>query len=446
VLDERRSGSRLKAVSWETQDGLSVPDGWHDTQLDLDCVMTPLGRGSPVCIPRDARETNEVYFLDEACSQPVLFGTSTPATHVYTWGTAPCQMPTVYRVGAGGSADKTFSRSRDGTCRATGVVGAHLALQDVTGDFVQMSIRRGEPAAGLAAVWLEGDDTLQAHAGFWDTTRDAPCEFPKVYWDYGRASDGSLRCLPQQGGSEQTIWEDPMCSTRLSGAVRRSCPGEPAAMWYSRWDLLVSNCPVSMRILGPGPTFESGFVSDNGSCRPVSSMDDLHHWVTIPPGELPPGMVTAASGEARLQMRWLQTSVGRVTSEIWDRELGALCRPQPVADGSIRCVPRALVAPDYDFADAACTQPLVVIPPGQNPVSTVPPEQLLCGEVKYAAIRSNGGPENIRVYHLGAPYDGRLFSGPDNCHPVGVEGKLVAWRVGAEIPSSDMVEFKRVMR
>lgn len=66
------SGSRLKAKYYQATDGSKQAFGWHDSQLNFDCVFGPTTDGKTRCVPLSGAVASVGnYFLDAGCSVPV---------------------------------------------------------------------------------------------------------------------------------------------------------------------------------------------------------------------------------------------------------------------------------------------------------------------------------------------------------------------------------------
>lgn len=67
---QARSGSRIKMRVLATPDGAKQFQGWHDTQLDVDCGFLVAADNQTRCLPTQ-RLLNLGYFADSSCMEPV---------------------------------------------------------------------------------------------------------------------------------------------------------------------------------------------------------------------------------------------------------------------------------------------------------------------------------------------------------------------------------------
>ena len=73
--DVEQSGARLKAKHYVGADGSTQFAGWHDTQLDVDCIFLNSADGSLRCLPAFPFSAAFVgpFFGDSGCSQPLAY-------------------------------------------------------------------------------------------------------------------------------------------------------------------------------------------------------------------------------------------------------------------------------------------------------------------------------------------------------------------------------------
>lgn len=63
------SGTRIKAKTLVGSDGSRNPDGWHDSQLDVDCQWRLANDGSRRCLPVSI---STAIYADLDCTQPLM--------------------------------------------------------------------------------------------------------------------------------------------------------------------------------------------------------------------------------------------------------------------------------------------------------------------------------------------------------------------------------------
>jgi hypothetical protein len=126
-----------------------------------------------------------------------------------------------------------------------------------------------------------------------------------------------------------------------------------------------------------------------------------------PPVLLPPAGVASGS---RLTLRMVAESAPgglAVPADVFDTALGVRCTPLKLADGTIRCVPdTTLYRPEPIFADAALTQPVVLIYLASAPATGTIEVSVAGGNVATPPLSDCAG--NVRVGALGGQRSSQL--------------------------------------
>lgn len=133
------------------------------------------------------------------------------------------------------------------------------------------------------------------------------------------------------------------------------------------------------------------------------------------------------------------------STEVTDTLLGTTCSRSfaAMSDGSRRCVPSAFVNTAgawTQFADAACTMPLIVTASACAPTSTS------YVAVQETATCSGGSSTVLRMYHVGAVNGGGYYTkfGTGPCTAGTAQAGYTYYLVGAEAPPSDFVSMTTV--
>jgi hypothetical protein len=184
---------RLAPLRQRSDDGLSIPIGFHDRELAFDCTVDPAaGRDTSRCAPNAAVAGS--FFTDATCTTPSIAAASA-STATAIISTAACS--TYYAVGS------TFATTLyDGTpdhCVATTpsgdylTAGAELVLADVTRT-------RGPSATRYSPITFDASDVRDPYVH--DNLLDVDC------------SPRSDRCLPAKDGTVLvTLYSDASCAS-----------------------------------------------------------------------------------------------------------------------------------------------------------------------------------------------------------------------------------------
>jgi len=283
-----QDGTRLRLQTLATSDG--ARSGWYyfyDTQLAKECYFGRAGDGVQRCLPANAGLVS-IYYTDAACSEPLLGWAPTLPTPDYAYVADARNCPTSTYYAVTGPYTGTPYWTATGSCTVAPVDGAH-AYYGITpmavSSFAAGSVSTSDgPFAGFASgsrlriVTITSADGARTGTGYYDTQLGIDCYF-------GRAADGSIRCLPSTVGWVQGYFADAGCSERL--VITNGC----ATPVYAR---TTATCG--------GPYFEVGalytgatYYSNGASCSSVQSPTafSLHQLgVAVPDSAFVAGTIT----------------------------------------------------------------------------------------------------------------------------------------------------------
>lgn len=257
--------ARAFAVS---ADGLRLPLGLYDTELDEPCRLRTLGDEAAVCLPFALGSVTA--FTDAACSTPLASSDTSCTTAHYAArdDDVVCRedVPRLYAYGAQLASDQPIYRQR-GSCGSESQVGD---------SYFELG---AEVAPAMLTLHREGSGSVQRvvasdSASQFDTKlHDALHDFDCVIFDL---SDGAFHCLSSDNVGVLDANSDAACSRVLHVATRRradaSCAAVPApklAVRFSRTDACGASTPDVYEVGEPydGPIY----VGFQGSCTPADT-------------------------------------------------------------------------------------------------------------------------------------------------------------------------------
>src|SRR5882672_10550766 len=98
-LADYASGTRLRAMVWQSPDGAKIWRRWYDSQLKAPCTFVDAEDGKTRCLPAE----NFLYlFADEQCTVPLFVWDPTLCTKVapkFVFLNTKCYAESIYEVG-----------------------------------------------------------------------------------------------------------------------------------------------------------------------------------------------------------------------------------------------------------------------------------------------------------------------------------------------------------
>ncbi len=392
------SGSRLKARFMTAEGGARQFQGWHDSELDVDCSVF----GDEMrCYP-DASSTG--LFADATCDTPLVNvfrdATCSPVpAFVATYTNAPCSYgyERLWHTGAKVSPSMVYSKDLTGACVGSApdpqfdyyTAGAEVALDSLVGAHYE---REGDGA--IQDNVLVADDGARRPSGPWLADADTYC-----YDDGGH-------CIPEYRYAYQSA--DDTCSHPV--AADYACDPPPARIGaYVHDDM----CTGHLELYEAGPKITPTTIYDlnEADCSPQTADGD--YWSAGAPisNDSFPAIARApAHGSARIQPYTISgDGFVQVVGDFRDTELDEDCYAVQVAADEWRCNPGNVAYVDRSFyGDASCQSPVQVVggyadacagiapAPPAAVIDTVPADD---GCTSYAVLHAVGA-EVTNLYYL----------------------------------------------
>jgi len=353
-------GSRIRGTYVVTDDGVKKWVNWHDRELDFDCEFFRLNDGLYHCAPNNWDLSDE-FFTDADCTDAAytrgLQQTCTPMNYVFLLDDIDCSKDDVsgyryYELGDAVSAATPLYRFSGTDCVAAttpsdGVFrkGAEVDYSKfVTATYGPLTTEGRLQGYGMSAA----DGTRQLTIWF-DTELQTKCRLDT-------AEDGVERCLPD--GVSITYYADAACSAPLAQA-QNACIDAPSP-YLARYP--GASCPE-----GPVKLFASGAAFDGiphagspTSCHEAAGMTAPTFVTTPAPAAMFQAVDSVVNESATTRLKPLLATTpdgGCWFDDLWDSELGAVCRFLTTSDGAKRCVPGTSYPVVRFFDDDACTTP-----------------------------------------------------------------------------------------
>jgi hypothetical protein len=362
---EYRAGTRLHPIV-TTGGGAKLFHRLHDALLDVDCAFATLGDGALHCAPT-AEIAGAIYFTDAACTQRIVGWQATcapaiPAKYALSTTTVTgCPSVDVLELGAASAPATTYALS-NGTCAV--YPGAPLTYRSVTrvvppSELVAGTITHEARGKLLSTTYFDGADGSRQPLGVESSAPHAgPC-------DEARTGDGALRCAPTRLAFLEGLYGNAGCTTTAAlepgyatdscnlpaAAILDSVPGTCAGTYALKYydvgakvtGAIYQGGPAACT-LAPTPQLGTSFYAQ-GPLLPDTTFAALKH-------------VQSAGTPLALDTTTLDTGESLHATTFWDPARSAPCTARKASDGKTRCMGRPLDLPT--FADAACSQPLVV--------------------------------------------------------------------------------------
>jgi hypothetical protein len=342
------SGSRLRAVVHRNDVGDEVLWRWHDTELDLDCVLLPTGDGERRCLPFSFAS---IVYADPQCTEEaVALGCDTPE-HVVRAGFACYEASLQYEVSQVGSAvSEVYCLDGGGQCQPCNATNAHRVTPVDIEQFAAATASLREFEDGLARIEVEGQDGSAQWIGPFDAKREAFCGVTNV--------EGAYACVSYHRASvAPNVHRDPSCQ---SGGVAVDAYGP--------------DCDTPDAVVADGVVATIGDELSDADLYSGTGPDDCEAGAGYGPSlrlfEIVPAaadLFPAASiempGSGRLRPRMVHDGAGAlvsVDSPSWyDEQLQSPCYATRSVEDTWVCAPAGYIPAPTFFADAGCTTPLL---------------------------------------------------------------------------------------
>lgn len=423
-----QSGTRLRARVLDGGGGGKLFLGWQDTTEKFACGFHPGTDGKLRCLPDEALTP---YFEDSQCTKPLgadVFTVPFVRAQTQIRNQCPADDPPmgVMSVGEKISVPSSYHRDQDGKCIefkfAMDQVWRRLVPVDLT-RFVSVT-RREAPAEGsLSPVVFDSEDGAVEVAGFLDGPRKVPCAL---------ASYLLSRPLPQPEPPsvcvstrvsvipvEAALYADAMYTHQLIKGFM-GCPTSDLVVMWSH-----DNCDPLLTLAGvvaignahaSTPTPEQYYSQMGGPMQ--ADMSTTIYDATPTSLAALPVLSLRDVGTGRLKARFGATAAGIVARNPDTAEAGTfpffdslekmICLPALTVDGEQRCVPRGTVRLESTvFADAACSQPALLVTPTATCTPKVPHHVAILAPVASGST----APRPIQAVYatVGPPAKGDIY-------------------------------------
>jgi hypothetical protein len=352
-----KSGARLRAVYWVSEEGLRVPTArFFDTQRGEECSFGRSARDALYCYP-DATSSGAGFPLYDAECRTQVFADC--QRYAISEVTAACETPTrsLHEL-----ADELDGEPLIGPdCQAPlvstpGMRYRRLGASVPSTEFVRAVAGVSSfDGARLGLEQLSAEDGSAVALNFFDNAEELSCV------DFSARRGDTHYCAPADVGSVDTYFEHEVCHT---GGRRLAAGPCSIAMGYSFAQSLFYRLGSSTGVVPPFVVKE-GRLDFCLMSTPGTSGYELGE--AVPVNVFAP-LETALMGNGRVKLGLRQSSDGRVvlpdtmsgpTAWLWDDELGVPCSITSVSDGEYRCIPSldGRYAPGL-YADERCAVPL----------------------------------------------------------------------------------------
>ncbi|MBA3454011.1 MAG: hypothetical protein H0T42_13030 [Deltaproteobacteria bacterium] len=213
--------SRLGLVIVASDDGLHVPTGLRDRELDAPCrpERSP-GAAEAVCVPDGAATAD--YFHDAQCAEPelaVAVGDRVPALIRHHDAASGCT--SYHKLGAEVEAPPLFHRNGPSCVPIAAPTSNVYYLAGAPRELARLDRVTASSPGRLHAITLAADDVRIADAFMRDDALDSECRRTEI--------DGALRCLPVTTIEVIELFDDATCRVVVPLAEVHTGACSPAA-------------------------------------------------------------------------------------------------------------------------------------------------------------------------------------------------------------------------
>jgi hypothetical protein len=386
LLEEDRSGARLRRHLVVPEDGEPLRTGWYDTEIAQSCSFQRTDDGRFRCTPLSALTS---FYEDDACTRPVLEAGEgcppAPYVSVHTQASGCGEMPDFQTF---------FEVEPDAVLAPVYVQQGDRCVPDESMRQVHRT-QRVDPTRFVAAEPLDpvdtGHDLLVGRAltedgatmtwSLYDRTRDnAACTIQ------GSSDLDRLPCVPTQ--SVRVRAGGAPCGAEPWAEVEPGCAA-PELAYELEFECGVATAVTVHAVGEPVPAAEVEAIE----C-PGVFVGPVHR--TRPADDSVPWLRRTFPGTGRLRRAVWTDDDGRAlfaSTPYYDAELELHCRPMFTVDG-LRCLPDAgfsavgrglPTVSTRHFADPTCTSPVLSSDAGCAPLYAYDRAPLTCGDTSISA-------------------------------------------------------------
>lgn len=371
-----RSGTRLRRLLRNHDDGTSVDVGVYDTVTASECTFTTATDGSEVCVPSTGVIDALPRWLDPTCSGEMVgetFGEVVIGDAIvrltFDDGDVCTNEPTFFAASGEITPDAgiTTGYTRTGdVCAEVGYVLASYAR--LTGPAELATVTASFVGGRLQVTQLDGADGSRFCDGFAplrDTGDDGrACELTVT-------TDDTIRCVPQ-GSFASSLYTDATCTDDVEVVLPSSCGGASGiARSFEGYGSCLRTTIREIGAAAPPTLHEQGFET----CDLYAGGTPHLIGATLAP-DLFPGLTRANKpiGGRLLRGDLAGGGLRIFRSQLRDADLDTPCSFVAVPDDdpennapTLRCLPEASTAREdtvaqveLGYSDAACTIPFTL--------------------------------------------------------------------------------------
>lgn len=405
-----KSGTRLKLVYWESDDGLrAAQNGLFDTELNETCVPSVVGEGYR-CVPPKAEWWTRV-FGDSACVSPLLLtiGSTPPRYH----------LEGSRRIDRGGVCESGEARLYSVTERSAKTAyfaweGGACVERKLGKDDALYGLREGSVSWLAEVRLLEEPTSERLQRRTW--AGEDGMRMPAIPADRAYGTEcyvAGQTCVPLDNTGAHERYQDALCTRRVV-ATPSTC-GKPKVMRVK-----TGLCKTESYTVGEAVTEEAPWSWTGATCREDSPTSPERHERLFAIGKriLPEspllGRVYDSSARSRLREHTLVDETGRTFRPYYsifaDAFGGFDCMMSEWSPGVSACLPGGPRVGHSYFRDPYCKESLDVYRVYSDPCSGVPK---VAYEVPEVGSPTSGA--QIATRPIGAPFDGPVYTymGPD---------------------------------
>ena len=384
-------GRRLRAVFFESADGIGVFRHFQDTELGISCNFVASDAGVWRCLPDtpDAARAAELVYTDPECSRPhaTLYGSTVEsfacAAPRYAVVPGDCEEgPLVFELGSQVSSDVRY-RLADGVCSAsssgTDYLTTLFAVTPVSLDRFQAGrLDIGEETGGIVPVDARSDDGARVRLGFRDAQEGFDCFLPDV---------GDVRCVPKDAGLMGYFFADSGCSQ--PAAMAQSCAAERGELAFAQ-----EASPNGASYYRTSARLPVSYSGAPDRCQEAVNTLAFEVGALVPMARFAAGeRADVGAGNLTTTVHTVGTASLRAATLRNSAHGGYECHFARGVDGELRCMPPPERFLDEFFADETCRQPVEHT------------------QVDVLAVEVSGVcPQQVRVYARGERHVGPVYA------------------------------------
>ena len=420
--DGNHSGTRLKIVWNQFEDGARQHIGVFDTQRGERCALQFWSDNNTYCTPSSSIPA---LYADASCEQALGV-------------TVACENPAYFEVpdrcgfsighlypNAGVSTTTMYWQAFTPTQCSGPFFAAGNTIYDVgpevsTSALAMVVTPPPQTAGRIGTSYFTAPDGFLLEDTLYDSQLGATC--------YGQLEGSGYVCDPATGGT--TFAVDAQCTQHVAIAPE-SCPV------YGFQEAPGPGCVMHHYTVTDTSIAPPGFQWDEQSSTCITTgAPSTTSYYQAGPDVVPAQVARIYDTEPGLRLQHIHYTgdAGRFADvAFYDTQLGVECTAQNTVDGMTRCVPATAVVGHNSFADAACTMPIGLVT-GPIPVAcnVPPPDPVYAIDLN----QPDGCTTLMDVYAVGALIPGPVYSLVGTCMEYVPLGGSAVYQLGPHVDLS----------